>query len=72
MQCDWQIPILEKEEWMRKWYVVQGRFEFPVLAEDENDAYEQAEEAFNAAGFGIMDDSSEVFEFTVPKDMLQD
>jgi hypothetical protein len=53
-----------------KWYVVQGRFEFPVLAEDENDAFEKAEEAYNDAGFGIIDDSSDVFEFTVPQDML--
>jgi hypothetical protein len=55
---------------MAKWYSVQGRFEFPVLAEDENDAFDKAEEAYNMAGFGIMDDSSEVFEFIIPQDML--
>jgi len=56
---------------MGKWCVVQGRFEFPVLAEDEHDAFEKAQDAFNAAGFGIMDGAAEVFEFTVPEDMLE-
>jgi hypothetical protein len=56
---------------MGKWYVVQGRIEFPVLAEDEHDAFEKGQDAFNAAGFGIMDGNAEVFEFTVPEDMLE-
>lgn len=54
---------------MGKWFMVQGRFEFPVYAEDENDAFDQAEDAYNVAGFGILDDSSQVFEFTFPTDL---
>ena len=54
---------------MNKWYVVQGRFEFPVYAENEDDAFEQAEEAYNAAGFGIIDDRSQVFEFHTSTDI---
>lgn len=54
---------------MARWYMVQGRFEFPVYADNEADAFEQAEEAYNIAGFGIIDDSSEVFEFSIPTDL---
>jgi hypothetical protein len=53
-----------------KWYMVQGRFEFPILANDESDAYEKAEQAYNDAGFGFIDDTSDVFEITIPEDML--
>lgn len=54
---------------MAKWYMVQGRFEFPVYADNETDAFEQAEEAYNEAGFGIIDNSSQVFEFVIPTDL---
>jgi hypothetical protein len=57
---------------MNKWYVVQGRFEFPIYAENEDDAFEQAEEAYNAAGFGIIDDSSQVFEFHTSTDIVEE
>jgi len=39
---------------MQKWYSVTGTFEYPILAEDEDEALELAEQQLNDLGVGIL------------------